>query len=143
MGPNESSGPASRGADSSSSTTTSSRLGPSHEEGTGRAFGSPAAYLIQSAARSMLDEATPDTVSGVSDDESDSGSIVDGRYGSLRSVSSPRLSSLLHQTDQPAIPNEQDRKRFIVSSQVFTDRRLHHIFIARFLFRQRDALQRY
>lgn len=112
---NESYGPASRETDSAASTSTEVRRGPSHEEATGRAFGSPAAYLIQSAARSMLDEATPDKVSGVSDDESDSDSIVDGRYGSLRSVNSSRLSSLQHQTDQPAIPNEQDRKRFVVS----------------------------
>lgn len=105
----------SRGPASSTSSSTGARLGPIHDEGSGRAFGSPAAYLIQSAARSMLDEATPDTVSGVSDDESDSDSIVDGKYGSLRSVNSSRLSSLQHQTEQAAFPSEQDRKRFIVS----------------------------
>lgn len=103
---NESNDPVRRGPSSSTSSSGA----------TGRQFGSPAAYLIQSAARSMFDEATPDTaVSGVSDDESDSDSIVDGRYGSLRSVDLSRLSSLQHRTEQPAIPHEQDRKRFIVS----------------------------
>jgi len=103
----------SRGPASSISSETASRLGSSREEELGRPFGSPAASLIQSAARSMLDE-TPDTaVSGVSDDESDSDSVVDGKYGSLRSVTLSTLSSLQHRTDQPAIPDEQDRKRFI------------------------------
>lgn len=114
---NEGNGPASRGQGSSTSSSSAARLGSRHEEGTGRPFGSPAATLIQSAARSMLDEATPDTaVSGVSDGESDS-EVVDGRYGRLRSVDLSTLSSLQHRTDQPAIPNEQDRKRFIVSFQ--------------------------
>jgi hypothetical protein len=80
-----------------------------------RQLGSPAASLIQSAARSMLDDATPDTaVSAVSDDISERGSYADGNLGNLRKTAvSPTLASLRHTKKIPAIPDEQDRKRFI------------------------------
>jgi hypothetical protein len=85
-----------------------------------RQYGSPAASLIQSAARSMLDDATPETAaSGVSDDESDSCSLAEGKLGNLRSAFSPTLSSLQHMKELPAIPDEQDRRRFIVRCAAF------------------------
>ena len=75
---------------------------------------SPAASLIRSAARSILDDATPNTA--FSDDESESLSCADGNLGNLGkiSIASPSLSSLRIQK-MPALPDEQDRKRFIVS----------------------------
>jgi hypothetical protein len=76
----------------------------------------PSASLIQSAVRSVLDDATPSTV--VSDDRSEEGSFVDGDPVASRYSSSPALHSL--QIERlPPIPDEQDRKRFIVSSASF------------------------
>jgi hypothetical protein len=74
---------------------------------------SPAAFLlVQSAVRSVLDDATPSTI--ISGDGSESGSCADGTLGKLRPASSPSLRSLQMET-LPAIPDEQDRRRFIVS----------------------------
>lgn len=73
----------------------------------------PSASLVRSAVRSVLDEATPSTI--VSDDRSEGGSFVDGDLVTLNQTRSPTLASL--QTQRlPPIPDEQDRKRFIVSS---------------------------
>ena len=77
----------------------------------------PSASLIQSAVRSVLDDATPSTI--VSDDRSDEGrSYVDGEHFTSAYFPSPALDSL--QVERlPPIPDEQDRKRFIVSSVFF------------------------
>lgn len=105
---------------------------------------SPTASLIQSAARSVLDEATPDSIASDGGyeyeyeynqydkysahrnkyddaDDADNDSIgseslscADGNLGSLRKPSSPNLLSLQMET-LPAIPDEQDRRCFIVS----------------------------
>jgi hypothetical protein len=91
---------------------------------------SPAASLIQSAARSVLDDTTPNTA--VSDDDgSEDCSCADGvfgrnhplRNGNEKSTnnghysthSSPAALSSLQMKTLPAIPDEQDRKRFVVS----------------------------
>ena len=76
---------------------------------------SPAASLIQSAARSILDNetATPSTI--VSDDASENFSCADGTLGkrnTRRGHFAPSLNSLQIET-LPAIPDEQDRKRFV------------------------------
>jgi hypothetical protein len=73
---------------------------------------SPAASLIQSAARSILDDGTPS--SAVSDDGSESCSGADGTLGPSRTPASPTLASLQIET-MPALPDEKDRKRFVVS----------------------------
>jgi hypothetical protein len=65
------------------------------------------ALLIQSAARSLVDETSPSTA--VSDD----GSCEEGTARSASSPS-PTLTSLQMKT-LPAMPDEQDRKRFVVS----------------------------
>jgi hypothetical protein len=98
---------------------------------------SPTASLIQSAARSILDGGgggggANQRTNGDGDDESDScRSIADGHRRPTKSKnnnknnissysyshshsSSPRLSSLQVET-MPALPDEQDRKRFVVS----------------------------
>jgi hypothetical protein len=69
----------------------------------------------------MLDDSTPDTaVSGVWDDESDSCSPAEEKLGgNLRSANSLTLSSLQHMKELPAIPDEQDRRRFIVRCAAF------------------------
>lgn len=87
----------------------------------------PSASLIQSAVRSVLDDASPSTI--VSDDRSDDSeegaeSFVDGnrvtpnKYypgkNKNNDSSTPTLESLQMQ-QIPPIPDEQDRKRFIVS----------------------------
>jgi hypothetical protein len=74
---------------------------------------SPAASLIQSAARSVLDNLTPSII--VSDAGGERCSCSDGTIGNLRPASSPTLRSLQVKT-LPAIPDEQDRRRFIVST---------------------------
>eukprot|EP00980_Cylindrotheca_fusiformis_P003151 scaffold721_cov131-Cylindrotheca_fusiformis.AAC.41 len=110
---NETEDPASRSSSTASSGNTFRWNSNNARER--RQYGSPAASLIQSAARSMLDDATPDTaVSGLSDDESDPSSVADGKLGNLRSVTAPMLSSLEHMKELPAIPDEQDRRRFLV-----------------------------
>ena len=64
---------------------------------------SPAASLIQSAARSILDDfGTPTTA--VSDDGSESCSGADGMLGPSRTPASPTLSSLQIET-MPALPD--------------------------------------
>lgn len=69
------------------------------------------ASLIQSAARSIMDETSPSTA--VSDDES----CEKGSFTARQALSpSPTLSSLQMKT-LPAMPDEQDRKRFVVSRQ--------------------------
>jgi hypothetical protein len=73
---------------------------------------SPAASLIQSAARSILDDGTPSTAVSVDGSESCSG--ADGTFGPSRTSASPTLSSLQIETI-PALPDENDRKRFVVS----------------------------
>jgi hypothetical protein len=77
---------------------SNSEPGPSQQR-------SPAALLIHSAARSILDDGTPSTA--VSDDGSES-------YSGARIPSSPTLASLQIET-MPALPDEKDRKRFVVS----------------------------
>ena len=74
---------------------------------------SPAASLIQSAARSVLDDLTPSTIvsDDVSDDESES-CCADGALGLLKPSGSPTLRSLQKKIP-PALPDEQDRRRFI------------------------------
>jgi hypothetical protein len=70
------------------------------------------ASLIQSAARSIMDETSPSTA--VSDDESD----TEGSFSARAALSpSPTLSSLQMKT-LPAMPDEQDRKRFVVSRRL-------------------------
>ena len=77
---------------------------------------SPAASLIQSAARSILDNdaATPSSV--VSDRDRESYSCADGNLGNNNTArtrqSKPSLHSLQIET-LPALPDEQDRKRFV------------------------------
>jgi hypothetical protein len=71
------------------------------------------ALLIQSAARSILEETSPSTA--VSDDESCA-------EGSRALSPSPTLSSLQMKT-LPAMPDEQDRKRFVVSHRFWNDHR--------------------
>ena len=73
---------------------------------------SPTATLIQSAARSVLDNLTPSTI--VSDDKSEIYSIGDDAEGIPIPASSPTLRSLQKEI-LPAIPDEQERRRFIVS----------------------------
>jgi hypothetical protein len=71
------------------------------------------ASLIQSAARSILDDTSPNTA--VSDDESD----AEGSFATRAALSpSPTLSSLQMKT-LPAMPDEQDRKRFVVSCRLW------------------------
>jgi hypothetical protein len=70
---------------------------------------SPAASLIQSAARSaLLDEATPSSTV-ISDDASE---VMSGHHRQPYQSSPAHLSSLQTPT-LPALPNEQDRRRFI------------------------------
>ena len=101
-------------------------------------FRSPAASLIQSAARSMMDDVTPDSTFSDEEEELDncSSNGSDGNYfgrGRRRqrsfgltcdtttttatnlnsNSSSPQLSSLEHIEERPVIPEEQDRRRFI------------------------------
>jgi hypothetical protein len=92
---------------------------------------SPAASLIQSAARSILDDGTPSTA--VSDDDSEGCRSAYGTLGSSRPPASLTLASLQMET-MPALPDEQDRKRFVVS-----------IFLCWFEFngKQRRALALY
>ena len=77
-------------------------------------FPPQAASLIQSAARSMLDDATID--SSYSEDGIDNCSSAEdiGTF-SMRNNNErlPQLSSLQHIEERPAIPEEQDRRRFI------------------------------
>lgn len=72
----------------------------------------PSASLIQSAVRSVLDDATPSTI--VSDDRSEGGSFVDVDpvASGYSYTSSPALDSLKIER-LPPIPDTQDRKRFI------------------------------
>lgn len=90
------------------STTTSQ--GSYHQQRSN--YRTPSASLIHSAVRSVLDDATPSSI--VSDDRSEGESFVDGDLVTPKTASSPALESL--QIERlPAIPDEQDRKRFIVS----------------------------
>ncbi len=75
-------------------------------------YRTPSASLIHSAVRSVLDDATPSTI--MSDDRSEGESFVDGDMVTPKHTDSPELESL--QIERlPPIPDEQDRKRFIVS----------------------------
>jgi len=99
-----------------------------------RSYRTPSASLIQSAVRSILDDATPSSTI-VSDDQSEtSGVPFSGEYSasprfwsqnqqtphqrplheSSSSSSPPTLESLKTEPIPP-IPDKQDRKRFIVS----------------------------
>lgn len=79
---------------------------------------SPAAFLlVQSAVRSVLDDATPTPSTIISGDGSESGSCADRTLGKRSPTSSPTLRSLQIET-LPAIPDEQDRRRFIVSMRL-------------------------
>lgn len=71
------------------------------ESSTVSASSSYAAELVQSAAKSLLDAST----SLVSDDESCIGRQSSSPMAALRSLETETL---------PALPDEQDRKRFIV-----------------------------
>lgn len=75
-------------------------------------FRTPSAALIQSAVRSVLDDATPGSI--VSDDRSDGGSFLDDPV-TPKNAFSPTLESLQIEP-LPPLPDEQDRKRFIVSA---------------------------
>lgn len=72
-------------------------------------FRTPSAALIQSAVRSVLDDATPGSI--VSDDRSDGGSFLDDPVN-RHNFFSPGLESLQIEP-LPPLPDEQDRKRFI------------------------------
>ena len=80
---------------------------PQHYDGT------PSAELIQSAARSILDEATPN--SAISKDRSVEGESFANDEAGFSHTFYPALESLLVER-VPPIPDEQDRKRFIVSA---------------------------
>ena len=73
---------------------------------------SPAASLIQSAARSILDNDTATPSTTVSDDASENFSCADGTLGS-RGHFAPSLNSLRHTTMTKIIPEESDRKCFV------------------------------
>lgn len=80
-----------------------------------RSYRTPSASLIQTAVRSVLDDATPSTI--ISDDQSEA-SFVNGGSASpgfrKKKETSPTLESL-QKEKLPPMPDEQDRKRFIVS----------------------------
>ena len=71
------------------------------------------ASLIQSAARSVLDSVYTPTSTNVSDDE-DEGENDQERKRQQRHMAIPTLESLQKES-LPAMPDEQDRKRFVVS----------------------------
>ncbi|KAG7346058.1 DUF726 domain containing protein [Nitzschia inconspicua] len=74
---------------------------------------SPAASLIQSVARSaLLDEATPNSTV-ISDDASDVMSGQYYHYHQSSSTTTPSNLSSLQTPTMPALPDEQDRRRFI------------------------------
>jgi hypothetical protein len=74
------------------------------------------ALLIQSAARSILDDASPTSA------VSDAGSGADDSFTARVTSPSPTLTSLQMQT-LPAMPDEQDRKRFVVSHRLWNNHR--------------------
>jgi hypothetical protein len=74
------------------------------------------ALLIQSAARSVLDDNSPITA------VSENGSCEEDSFTDRASPPSPTLSSLQMKT-LPAMPDEQDRKRFVVSRRLWNDHR--------------------
>lgn len=71
------------------------------------------ASLIQSAARSVLDSVYTPTSTNVSDDEDDDENDEELRR-QQRHLPIPTLESL-QKRSLPAMPDEQDRKRFVVS----------------------------
>lgn len=72
--------------------------------------------LIQSAARSVLDSVYTPTSTNVSDDEDDE-CDAEKRRRQRQNLPIPTLESLQKQS-LPAMPDEQDRKRFVVSSLI-------------------------
>lgn len=80
----------------------------SEESGSAVSSSINTASLIQSAAKSMLDDSSPGT--NLSDDDSCS----NGHRNGHRQMPSLTLRSLQARV-LPAMPDEQDRKRFLVS----------------------------
>ena len=74
------------------------------------------ASLIQSAARSVLDSVYTPTSTNVSDDEDEAENDDEGGARQKQNISIPTLESLQKEA-LPALPDEQDRKRFVVSTQ--------------------------
>jgi hypothetical protein len=106
---------------SASASRNGSEVGGGGGVGVGAGHRSPAASLIQSAARSILDDATPSTAGA--DDSSESGfafSVPRLNYHSNSNTPTipPSLQSLQVET-LPALPDEQDRKRFLVRTRTY------------------------